>query len=108
MDYLNVESEEYFKRLDEEVKIFFKSHPYNQEVYFELSGMISAIYDLGVEMDRDILWVNPKRIREKASGKDFLWEKLFGLIGVKNGIDLRLPHDFDEMFIYVPEQNNHF
>lgn len=102
MDY-----KEYIEKLEEEVKLFFESHPYNQEIYFELSGMISSI-DLGFEIDRDILWANPKRTPEKASGRDPLWEKLFGLIGIKNGIDLRLPHDFDEMFISASEYNNPF
>ena len=81
---------------------FLNEYAYYGEVHLELVGLFSFRDILGYDAEEDIFGINfkvPKRIEGKVGGRDLKWEKLLEIMGIKHGVKLELPHDFNELFV---------
>ena len=97
-----LERTEYIGGLESEVKEFLKKYAYNGEVHLELVGLFSFRDMLGYDAEEDIFEINfkvPKRIEGKVRGRDLKWERFLETMGIKYGVKLKLPHDFNELFV---------
>ena len=93
---------EFVKKLERDIREFLENHAYYQEVHFRLVGLFNLRDELGYEGEEDIFDVNfevPKGIEKKIGGRDPMWEKRLDVLGANYGVVLRLPHDFENLFI---------